>query len=263
MKDSFVSVIIPTFNGNLDHTLLALDSIHKQSFSSFECLIIDDSTNKDYISFLQEYCNSHSKFFYYGRYSNGGLGSALNYGLSLSKGNLIARMDADDISNSERLEVQTRFLDNNPEVDIVGSNMEIIDSAGNHLGFKTYKISNQDIKKQFVFRSAMAHPTIMFRKFADSNLNYDPSFRMCEDLELWLRLIKNGFIFANINENLLLYRENVIYKRVREHWKYNLRARVKNFSFLNIGDYFSALIALAHFVVPNFIRAQIYDYMHK
>lgn len=258
-----ISIIIPTFNINFDFVSLALDSISNQSYRNFECLIIDDSTSKESIIFLKDYCATHSNFTYYGRYSTDGLGSALNYGMSLCNGEFIARMDADDISVPMRLQVQAEFLHANPSVDLVGSNMEVIDHTGQTIGHRKYGLNHSAIRKQFMFRNAMAHPTVMFRRVFDDGFSYDRAFRMCEDLELWLRLLQKGYIFANINDNLVQYRESVQYHRVRENWSFNLRARVKNFSMTKIESYVSVVMSLIHFIIPDSFRTVLQNYFRK
>ena len=258
-----ISIIIPTFNDNLEFVLLALDSISNQNYKNFECLIIDDSTSEESIVFLKDYCATHSNFIYYGRYSKDGLGSALNYGMSLCKGDLIARMDADDISVPTRLQVQAEFLHANPSVDIVGSNMEVIDHTGQTIGYRKYALNHSAIRRQFMFRNSLAHPTVMFRRVFDDGFRYDRSFRMCEDLELWLCLLKEGYIFANINDNLVQYRESIKYHRVRENWIFNLRARAKNFSVTNIESYVSVIVSLIQFITPDWLRAVLQNYFRK
>ena len=114
-----------------------------------------------------------------------------------------------------------------------------------------------------MLRNAMGHPTIMFRRVVDAGVSYDPAFRMCEDLELWLRLLQKNYIFANVNENLVQYRESIRYDRGRDNWRFNARARVKNFSISNIESYVSVIVSLVHFVVPNFFRAALQNYLRK
>lgn len=263
-NNPLVSIIVPIFNGNISHIIEALDSIKFQNYKNIECLIIDDSTQQENIELIKRYCRNNPRFRYFGRYGVDGLGGALNYGLINCKGELIARMDADDISISSRIAIQVKFLNDYPEVAVVGSNMVLIDDKGIKFGKKVYGIDHDSIVKQFIFKNGMAHPSIMFRrKIIDSGDLYNPLFRYCEDLELWLRLLNKGYIFSNIKEPLILYRESVKYNRVMNNWKYNFRARIKHFSISSLSSYLSVTIALLHLVLPKSIRSLLYKRMTK
>ena len=194
-----VSVLIPIFNTKIAFLKAALFSIKQQTYKKYECIIIDDSTDEGVSNFAIDFVSNDDRFFYFHRKKSFGLGDALNFGLSKCSGKYIARMDADDISEPDRLAKQVQFLNNNNEISILGTGVSLVNEHNERFGIKTYPQSNQKIKWEFNFRNALAHPTVMFRSDIHKNgFNYNKEFKFCEDLELWLRLKKNKYKFANL-----------------------------------------------------------------
>ncbi len=254
-----VSVVIPIFNTKIAFLEAALLSIKQQTFRKYECIIIDDSTDEEVSNFAIDFVSNDDRFLYFHRKKSFGLGDALNFGLSKCSGNYIARMDADDISEPDRLAKQVQYLNNNKEISILGTAVSLINENNEIFGIKTYPLSNRKIKWELNFRNALAHPTVMFRSNIHKNgFNYSKEFKFCEDLELWLRLKKNKYEFANLNEKLLLFRENEIYKRGKNNWNYNFKARLMHFHIFDIGSYISLSIGFFHLIIPDTIRAKIY-----
>lgn len=157
--------------------------------------------------------------------ANRGLAVALNTGIerAMSRGySLIARMDADDRMLTGRLDAQCKFLDDNPEVDVVGTAIIEIDSEGQYRG-KTvkYPLHHEACLDFFRYRDPLAHPSVMFRTtyFAKAGL-YDPAYRKNQDTELWLRGFLNGCRFANLPEPGLEFRmSDAFFRSRRGGWK--------------------------------------------
>lgn len=183
----------------------AIDSILLQTFAEFELLIINDGSTDRTDEIIRNY--QDSRLTYIINTQNIGCVLSLNKGLSLAKTDLIARMDADDISEPTRLEKQFNFLRDNPEIDIVGSHINFIDETSKKIGSHIYPISNNEIKASVLFGSPFAHPCVMFRneKFKALDLVYRQEYHYAEDYDLWQRVLTelNG---ANYDEILLDYR---------------------------------------------------------
>ena len=225
-----VSVIIPAFNVPPELLYSSLESVSAQTFSDFECLVIDESADAALARCCQEACERDDRFRYIRPDSRLGLAGSLNMGISLATGELIARFDSDDICVTNRLQLQVEFLDSNPVIDIVGGGLEIIDNSDRTLGFRCYPESHGTIARQLHITTPIAHPTVMMRRSVIARVGgYDPSFRFAEDLELWLRLLARGARFANLKVPLVKYRQPEA-TRTRKHWKSNLKARLCNFS---------------------------------
>jgi glycosyltransferase involved in cell wall biosynthesis len=137
-----------------------------------------------------------------------GLASALNRGLKLSSGSLIARMDADDIATPNRLGRQLEVLLRHPSAAVVGSSYEVIDSAGRARRTVRMPTTSAAIHEALPRTNCMAHPTVLMRRDAVMAVGgYRRACLHCEDYDLWLRLDEHHDLL-NIDEPLLLYREH-------------------------------------------------------
>lgn len=128
-----ISVIMPVFNEEkyLERAIL---SVLYQTFSDFEFIIINDGSQDDTLKIAQEFQKKDKRIKIINHAQNKGLVNSLNDGISIAKGEYIARMDGDDICVFNRFEKQIIFLKNNPEVKLVGSFIDIIDSEDNIIG---------------------------------------------------------------------------------------------------------------------------------
>ena len=198
-----VSVIMPTYNTNEDYLRKAIDSILSQSLEDFEFIIIDDGSVENDYEILTSYEDERIKA--YKNEKNLGVAGTLNKTLSLAQGKYIARMDADDISNKDRLKTTVEFLEEHPDIDLTGS---FVKTFGAKSKKQKYFQDNLDIRAQLFFTSPFAHPSVTFRK--SSVEKYDIRYKediKAEDYELWSELAKHkGFKFANIDAYLLNYR---------------------------------------------------------
>ena len=229
-----VSILLPV---NRDEGFLkeSIESILNQTYCNIELIIIANNCDEQTYRML-ELLNDDRVVI--SKLLIGQIPHALNHGIELARGAFIARMDADDISNLKRIEVQIEYLIKNPEIGIIGSHYEYIDEDGAHLGYpKITAKSDHDIKKRLAFETCLPHPTIMARKdVLLSNSGYCYGL-YAEDWDLWLRLARSGVKMAVIEHNLLKYR---IHK--------NQSISPKNFS-RNIG-YVSGLL-LREFIITK------------
>lgn len=130
---------------------------------------------------------------------NGGLGEALRIGVEHAKYDYIARMDSDDISFPNRFEKLIRFLKDNSDVDIVGSDAAKFEhSTEKIIGYRRPKLTDKELKKQLKYKTPFCHVTIMAKKDAILKAgNYKEIFNQ-EDYYLWARMAEQGCVFANI-----------------------------------------------------------------
>jgi glycosyltransferase involved in cell wall biosynthesis len=136
-----------------------------------------------------------------------GLAFSLNKGLKITKNNIIARMDADDISLPKRFEIQYNYLLENSHIDVVGS---FISEVSLDLE-KTYSVRKvpqfqQEIKQKIKFSNPISHPSVMFRKNSVLDVGGYPLFDRAQDYALWSKMIMNGKIFSNIPKILVKMR---------------------------------------------------------
>lgn len=135
--------------------------------------------------------------------NNQGLGLALKYGVTQCQYSLIARMDTDDVSVSDRLEVQEEAFKNNPALDMVGGHIsEFLSDSSEPISFRKVPLTHEDIVTYQRRRSAFNHMTVMFKKQAVLCAgNYENGLYMEDDL-LWLNMISSGAILSNVDKIL-------------------------------------------------------------
>lgn len=160
---------------------------------------------------------------------NSGLAVALNAGLVTVSGDLIARMDADDISLPVRFEKQLAFFEENPSVDVLGCAIrEVYSQKATSFTsdpLRMFAASHDEIVARLPFSTAVPHPGVMMRRrIVDEGYRYNETLRSSQDIDLWFRLIKGGFKFANLEEELLIFRfsSDVIKRRNKEFAKREL-----------------------------------------
>ncbi|WP_273804031.1 glycosyltransferase [Providencia rettgeri] len=203
-NNELVSIILPVYNAE-KFIFEAIDSIIRQTYKNLQIIIINDGSTDNSLHIINSF--NDERILIVTR-ENKGLISTLNEGLLLSKGNYIARMDADDIARDDRIEIQLNFLKENKNVGIVGSYAHMIDEDGNNIGLKKKPASDTMIKTVCFFGSPFIHPSVMFNKsLIKESLYYSNEFIHAEDYELWARLIANNDLkFSNIKDTLLKYR---------------------------------------------------------
>lgn len=199
-----ISVIMPVYNSE-KFLKEAIESILNQSFKDFEFIILNDGSSDSSEEIIKTF--SDQRIIYIKNEQNVGLPKVLNQGIRQAKGDFIARMDADDVSLKERLALQYKFLTNHPEIDIIGTNVRLINAEGLVIGTQKKPAEHWLIKWQSLFSTPLQHPTVMARaKVFRENL-FDENLYNGEDYELWSRLLfKTRTRFANISQPLLQYR---------------------------------------------------------
>lgn len=202
-KTESISVLMPVLNAE-QFIRQALDSVLAQPIAS-EILVVDNGSSDRTLEILNNYLTRDSRVKVL-HCTEKGVSKALNAGLALATGTLIARLDADDKMSPERLENQFRVMQDHPEVALVASQIIFINSEGVETGRSKYPIGKLTLLRNFLFRNPVAHPSVMFRKeIADRAGNYRPEFEGAEDLDLWIRILNLGEIFAS-EEFLTSYR---------------------------------------------------------
>lgn len=204
-----VSVIMPVYNQSASYLQDAIESITGQTFQDFEFIIIDDgTTDSKAIRLLDRYTRKDSRIHLIKNERNHGIVHSLNRALKTATGEYIARMDSDDVADSERLKKQVSFLEQHKGCDLVGTWANVIDETGKEIGSIRPETNSVVIKNTILRGNPLIHPTWMFRKsLTDKVGDYDPNAVNTEDYEFLLRIARNHDI-ANIPEFLLKYRFN-------------------------------------------------------
>lgn len=194
MAEPRVSVIMSVLN---DERYIgeAVDSVLNQTFRDFEFIIINDGSTDRTGEILSSYRDDRILLF---DQKNRGLTQSLNRGLSLARGEYIARMDGDDISDPARLEEEVRFLDRDQDIGLVGTFAYRIDEQGRRISVYTYKTTTEEIKKNLWVDCPFCHSSVMFRKACIDKIGaYREKVGPTEDYDLWFRITEQ-FGAANI-----------------------------------------------------------------
>ena len=218
-----VSVIMPTYN--TDHSFLfeSVSSILKQSYKNFEFIIVDDCSNKnDNYSFIAD--NFKDKRIRLFRNStNSGVAATLNRALEYANGDLIVRMDSDDVAKKNRISKLVNMFKKNKSLCVVGSYAK---TFGCKKGILSYPKQNNLIRASLFINNPFCHPTVAYKKSIVENVGYYSCSAPNEDYDLWARLsFDKSVVFMNIPVVLLKYRihnnqvTNVDYDKLKSNTK--------------------------------------------
>lgn len=199
-----VSVVMSVFNAG-DFLQEAVDSVLAQTFNDFEFIVIDDGSTDQSLPTLKRINDPRLKII---EQENRGLIASLNRGIELSTGQYIARMDADDRCLPDRFRLQMRYLDQHPEIALLGGSIATMDETGNVLApCVAFPPTHGQIwagigRRPWVF----CHPAVMFRRSAAVEVGmYRRDFAHAEDAEFFARLM-TCHKAANLPDVLLNYR---------------------------------------------------------
>jgi glycosyltransferase involved in cell wall biosynthesis len=187
----------------------AIKSILSQTLKDFFFYIVCNGNNAVYLSkWIKNNFKDHRIRLF--TTSTSSLTFALNYGLSNAKTKYIARMDSDDISLSQRLYKQLKYLNNNSKVGVLGCKVFLINEFGHKMkdSFLTFYSHRQIVRWLPIFNS-MCHPALMFRKECLECVGGYKSDLHSEDHELFIRISRESkWEFTNLNQNLFYYRRH-------------------------------------------------------
>ena len=199
MSNPKLTVLMPVYNA-ASYLREAIESILQQTFRDFEFLIIDDASTDESIAIIQSYNDLRIRFIR--NETNMGIAATLNRGIELASCELIARMDADDVSYPARLQKQYDYMDLNPACALLSTACRIVTAAGKHVRLERY--TSRFFYYNLTFECWIYHPTVMFRRAAvkDAGMYNKP---YSEDYDLFWKLAQK-FPMANLREILLDYR---------------------------------------------------------
>lgn len=205
---AMVSVLLSTYNETLEEVKASVESMLAQSYQDVEIIIVlDNPENEKVNEWLYGMAEKYARVKCITHDINQGLVNSLNDAFAVSKGEYIARMDADDISLPDRIENQVQYMKNHPQCAILGTNRIDIDEGGNVLS-KPHRIvtMNEAIQRILPYGGAFTHPTIMIRREVLECLGGYRAIPAAEDYDLYLRAKASGYEMFNLAEPLLYYR---------------------------------------------------------
>jgi glycosyltransferase involved in cell wall biosynthesis len=199
-----ISVLMSVHNGEA-FLKEAIGSILNQSFTDFEFILINDSSTDSSKQIIES--SYDPRIVLINNETNLGLTKSLNIGLSKASGMYIARMDADDVSSPDRFQKQYDYMEANPNTWVVGSSINIMNDEGYVVKKNEYPESFEEILGTVFFKNPIVHSTAFFRREEILKIGgYNNDYKKSQDYELWLRIIKNKGVLANLPEALVNFR---------------------------------------------------------
>jgi glycosyltransferase involved in cell wall biosynthesis len=203
----------------------AIESILEQGVT-LELIVVDDGSEDGTAAVVEAFADPRIRLL---RTENRGITGALRHGLTRTRGQIVARQDADDLSFPGRLERQLEIFDRRPDVVVVGVNWEERDAAGRALRHRRPFVPG-DVGRHLLVANPLFHGAVAFRRSAaDIVGGYDSSFRLAQDYDLWLRLAEVGVVWNHDEVLAARYMDgrNISTRREQAQHRAALRARVR------------------------------------
>lgn len=218
-----VSVIMSEYNTDQKLLINSINSILNQTYENIEFIIIDDCGKNDLKKILSNI--NDKRIVYYKNEKNSGLVYSLNKAISISKGKYIARMDTDDFSYPNRLEIEVEYLEKNPQIDLVSSRADYFDGK---VIWGESKFSGNVRRKELLNGSPIIHPTVMFKKETLQKIGGYLNYNRCEDYATWIELFVNNFNLYVLDEKTIKY-----HLSIEDYKKRTLKTRKGFFKMLS------------------------------
>lgn len=207
IKKPLLTIYMPVFNA-APYLAQSIESILNQSLKNFEFIIIDDASTDDSWKIIKSYARRDPRLRIYRNRLNLGVSITSNIAISLARCKYLARMDADDISTSDRLEKQYKYLKSHRNTVVVGAQCTIIDQNDRIIAFKKFPTDTKDINDMLFWAVPIQQGYMMInRSLLPKNFPwYSASKSSAEEVDLYFNLSQFG-LFANLADNLYFYRQ--------------------------------------------------------
>lgn len=268
------SVLMSVYkNDNPEYFRIALHSIyHEQTLKPDQVVVVaDGDLTPAQMSILSSFSESiiNEIVTFVQLPHNVGLAAALNEGLKYCHYEHVARMDSDDISLPFRFEKQIVYMFENPHVDVCGALIDEIDTdTGAYISTRRVPLSHDEIKLFARKRSAVSHPSVVFKKSKVLAVGGYPLFRKSQDFALWSLLLVNDAIFANLDEVLLKMRtgSDLMSRRGASYLKYEYQVMSfqREIGFITLGEFIKyATIRTFFRILPGTVKKMLYAIVRK
>lgn len=186
---------------NAEKTIASsLSSMLNQTYQDIEVIAVDDGSSDNSSQIINGFSDSRIKLISEGKL---GRAKALNKGLERARGEFIAILDADDLALPHRLERQVSFIESNPKLALVFSNVYLIDSKENLLGETHFPTQTEAITESLIKLNPFAHSSVLFRKAAAVQAGgYNDRCERSIDYNFYLELLLNGLQIGGTGESL-------------------------------------------------------------
>lgn len=206
-NQDLISVIMSTYNEDLKWITESVESVLNQKYKNFEFIIVlDNPANSELKSILESYAQRDNRIYLIINKKNMGVVKSSNRAIKACKGKYVARMDADDISEIDRLMLQKSYLESN-KLDFIFSGIKCIDENST-IKYETHKrdMDHEKLKKLFRIVNISYHPTWFMKKEVYDSLKGYREIPYTEDYDFILRALNKGYKVGRMNQNIARYR---------------------------------------------------------
>ena len=267
-KTPLVTIYMPVFNAS-SYLNQAIESILNQIYSNFEFIIIDDASTDNSWKIIKSFVKKDKRIIAIKNHINLGVSLTSNIAISKAKGKLLARMDADDISFTDRIEKQVKFLTQNSKTIAVGGQCVVIDEFDNIIGNKNFPTQPKQLKEMIFWAIPMQQPSMMVNlsKLPKKFVWYAPNKSSAEEVDLMFRFMLYGQI-ANLEDNLLFYRHlngSLSHKNPKSTFNLTIKSRLTALKFGFRPSLKAIILNLMQIVVialiPNHLINEIWSHL--
>ena len=262
------SVLMPIYyKENPEYFDTALESIVNQTLMPNEIVIVKDGAlTKELDVVIEKYISKYPQLFnIVALEENVGQGKARNAGLNACSHNIVALMDSDDIARNDRFEIQIKYMEQNPDVDVVGSFITEFENDPNVIeSIKPVPLTHEAIYNFGKWRSPMNNMTIVYKKDKVFEVGAYNSFNFGEDYLLFAKMLMNGCKFYNFEECLVNARagsrmlaKRVGWNKIKQEfllfYEFRKMGYINNYQFVR-----NVSLKFLLRVIPNWLRSWIY-----
>lgn len=199
MSTPKVSIIIPVYNG-ADFLSQAIDSARSQTYPNIEILVVDDGSIDQTWEVIQSYGQCVTGY----RKENGGVASALNWGIQHSTGNYIAWLSHDDMFEPNKIAAQVEFLQKKPDFIACYTDFIVVDAQGHfhHRITSPWFPRQEALRQLFAWMYINGSTTLIRRECFDLIGFYNESCRYTQDFDMWVRILRKAEI-GKLEETLV------------------------------------------------------------
>lgn len=255
LSNPLVSVVLPAYNAAA-HIDAAIASIRAQTFAEFELIVVNDGSKDDTLARIEAHAAEDARIRVISR-ENRGLIATLNEAIGLARGDLIARMDADDVAYPERLARQVAAFRDNPGLCMCGTGIDTLYRERIFPGKPVSLLTEGAPEVLSIFYTIFIHPTLMIdRRVAGDELYYDTAYPHAEDFDL-IRRLTAKFPVKYLPESLLAYRQHegsvsTLHRNVMRQT--HMRIAAENLKAYGFGGDLAALEDFAAAITPETAR---------
>jgi glycosyltransferase involved in cell wall biosynthesis len=253
-RNIMISIVMPVYNGE-KYLKQSIESVIHQTYKNWELIIVNDCSTDKSRSIMQYYANEDERINIIDNEINLKVAQSLNKGFQNAKGKYFTWTSDDNLYKPDALKELSFFLDNNPDIGLVYSNEDVVDSELNY-------VKEDRLNPQMLLYADCIGASFMYRKeVADKIGGYDPEMFLVDDYDYWIRVSKH-YKIAHLDRNIYIYRmhpNNLTTTKKEECNKqlYNLRRKHLDYLISNINSKYKEMLFI-DMAVQNIDE---YDYL--